>query len=148
MGFGSPSEVAQAPSRRLENLASQNLGLLVLSKRPSTTPPLRFGTLRRLLARSSGLVWSRLPPSTASAFKFSQLLGAFIRPELTGLVSCRIRPWVLPSELSSSHAAARCFQRLSLLDVRATRNERPRLQGFLRARVRHRIQRFRLKYNA
>jgi hypothetical protein len=129
LGFGSPSEVTQAPSRRLETPVSQSLRLLVLTKGLAATPPLRFCSLQRLLARSSGCSWSSLPHSTASASRFSQLPGAFIRPELTGLVSCRIRSWEHPSELSSARAAVRCFQRHSLLDVRTTHNERPRLQG-------------------
>jgi hypothetical protein len=37
--------------------------------------------------------WSGLPRPTACALRFSQPLGAFIRPVPVGLVSCRIRPW-------------------------------------------------------
>jgi len=129
LGFGSPSEVAQAPSRRFETLVSQSLRRLVSPTRLSATPPLRFCPLQRLPARSSGFLWSSLPHSTASASRFSQPPGAFIRPEPAGLVSCRIRSWGHPSELFSSRVAARCFQRRSPLDVRTTRNERPPSSG-------------------
>jgi len=68
--------------------------------------------------------WPDLPHPTVCAFRCSQPHGAFIRPEPAGLVSCRIRSWENPSELSSSCAAVRCFQRHSPLGVPK------RLQGF------------------
>jgi hypothetical protein len=40
--------------------------------------------------------WPGLPHPTASAFRFSQPLDAFIRPMPAGLVSCRIRSWGSP----------------------------------------------------
>jgi hypothetical protein len=83
--------------------------------------------------------WSDLHFPTACTFRFSQPPGAFIRPEPAGLVSCRIRSWGHPPELFSSAAAARCFQRLSPLGVLTA------FRVLLRARVRHSVQRFRLK---
>jgi hypothetical protein len=71
---------------------------------------LRFLPLQRLPTQGSGQ-WPSLPSSTACAFRCSQPPGASIRPELAGLVSCRIRSWGTPSELCSSREAARCFQR-------------------------------------
>jgi hypothetical protein len=61
-------------------------------------PPLRFDPLQRFLAWDSGLKWPGLPRPTACAFRFSQPLGAFIRPIPPGLVSCQIRSWGLPSK--------------------------------------------------
>jgi hypothetical protein len=86
--------------------------------------------------------WPGLHLPTACAFRFSQPPGAFIRPEPAGLVSCRIRSWGHPPELSSSRAAVRCFQRHSPPAVRLCRRG---FRVFLRARVRHLVQRFRLK---
>jgi len=83
--------------------------------------------------------WSGLHLPTACVFRFSQPHDAFIRPEPAGLVSCRIRSWGIPPELSSSSAAVRCFQRHSPLGVPTA------FRVLLRARVRHSIQRFRLK---
>jgi hypothetical protein len=62
---------------------------------PRQTPPLRFLPLQRLPTQSSG-IWAGLPHPTASASRFSQPLDAFIRPELAGLISCRIRSWGSP----------------------------------------------------
>jgi len=76
---------------------------------------------------------------TACAFRYSQPPGAFIRPEPAGLVSCRIRSWGHPSELCSSLAAARCFQRRSPHDVRDA------FRVLLRERIRHPVQLFKLK---
>jgi len=83
--------------------------------------------------------WSGLHLPTACAFRFSQPLGAFIRPELAGLVSCRIRSWGHPPEPSSSRAAVRRLQRRSPLGVQTA------FRVLLHARVRHPVQRFRLK---
>jgi len=63
----------------------------------STAPPLRFDPLQRLFARSSGLVSQVYLTRLASVFRFSQPLGALIRPVPTGLVSCQIRSWGSPS---------------------------------------------------
>jgi hypothetical protein len=61
---------------------------------------------------------SDLPRLSACAFRFSQPPGAFIRPVPAGRISDRIRSWgPRPSELCSSHAAVRCFQRLCPPDV-------------------------------
>jgi hypothetical protein len=114
MGFGSSSEAAQAPSRCPEPLVSQKPDILILQpKCQLAAPPLRFRPLQRLpsLGQRHELVGTTIP--TACAFRFSQPPGAFIRPEPAGLVSCRIRSWGHPPELSSSRAAVRCFQRRS-----------------------------------
>jgi len=76
---------------------------------------------------------------TACAFRFSQPRGAFIRSEPAGLVSCRIRSWGHPPELSSSRAAVRCSQRRYPPGVPTA------FRALLHARVRHSVQRFRLK---
>jgi len=126
MGFRSSSEVAQAPSRRLQ-----------------AAPPLRFLPLQRLPTRSSGINWPGLHFPTACAFRFSQPPGAFIRSEPAGLVSCRIRSWGYPPELSSSRAAVRRFQRRYPLGVRtAFRVFAPRESPPLA------VQRFRLRPSA
>jgi len=83
--------------------------------------------------------WLGLRLPTACAFRFSQPLDAFIRSKPAGLVSCRIRSWGHPPELSSSRAAVRCFQRRSPLGVPTA------FRVFICARVRRSIQRFRLK---
>jgi len=83
--------------------------------------------------------WPGLHDPTACASRFSQPPGAFIRPEPPGLVSCRIRSWDHPPELSSSRAAARCFQR------RSPRGVQTAFRVFLRARVRFSVQLFKLK---
>jgi hypothetical protein len=114
MGFGSSSEAAQAPSRCLEPLVSQKPDILVLQpKCQLAAPPLRFRPLQRFpsLGQRHELAGTTIP--TACAFRFSQPPGAFIRPEPAGLVSCRIRSWGHPPELSSSRVAVRCFQRRS-----------------------------------
>jgi hypothetical protein len=139
MGFGSPSEDAQAPSRCPESLVTQKSDVGPTTDRQLAAPPLRFRPLQRFpsLGQRHELVGHAIP--TACAFRFSQPLGAFIRPELAGLVSCRIRSWGHPPELCSSHAAARCLQRRSPLGVTTA------FRVLLRARVRHSVQRFRLK---
>jgi len=100
---------------------------------------LRFRPLQRLPSpgQRHELVGHAIP--TACAFRFSQPLGAFIRPKPAGLVPCRIRSWDHPPELSSSRAAVRCFQRRSPLGVQTA------FRVLLRARVRHPVQLFRLK---
>jgi len=113
MGFGSSSEVAQAPSRRIGPPVTQVSDARFHPCVSSAAPPLRSRPLQRFPARSSGMNWSSLPRPTACAFRFSQPLGAFIRPEPAGLVSCRIRSWGHPPELSSSRAAVRRLQRRS-----------------------------------
>jgi hypothetical protein len=142
LGFGSSSEDAQAPSR--------------CSRDPSFPRPQHPGkpndTLQRLPcgsdpfsafpARSSGMNWLDLPHPTAYAFRCSQPLGVFIRPELAGLVSCRIHSWGRPSKRCSSRAAVRCFQRPSPHDVSDV------FRVLLRSGVRHSTQRFRLASSA
>jgi len=76
---------------------------------------------------------------TACASRLSQPPGTFIRSEPAGLISCRIRSWDHPPKLCPSDAAAHCFQRHSPLDVPTA------FRVFLRARVRHSIQLFKLK---
>jgi hypothetical protein len=76
------------------------------------------------------------PPAPSGSHN---LLAPSSAPSLPGLVSCRIRSWGHPSELSSSRAAARCLQRRSPLGVRAAS------RVLLRARVRHPAQLFKLK---
>jgi hypothetical protein len=78
----------------------------------------------------------RLAFLTACAFRFSQPHGTFVRSDPAGLISCRIRSWGYPPKLFSSAAAARCFQRLSPLDVSGA------FRVLLRVRVRHSIQLF------
>jgi len=85
------------------------------------TPPLRFEPLQRFPARDSGLKWNGLPHRTACAYRFSRPLGAFIRPEPVGLISCRIRSWGSPSRAFPSCAAVRRFRRRSPPDVSSTR---------------------------
>jgi hypothetical protein len=142
MGFGPSSEAAQTPSRCREPLVFQKPDAGHKTGRQLAAPPLRFRPLQRFPARGSGMSWSGLHLPTACAFRFSQPPGAFIRPEPAGLVSCRIRSWGHPPELSSSRAAVRCFQRRSPRGVVAA------FRVLLRARVRHPIQRFRLEPSA
>jgi hypothetical protein len=60
-----------------------------------TAPPLRFLPLQRLSTRGSGFFdWACLTQSPASS-GFGQPPDAFIRPELTGPISYRIRSWGL-----------------------------------------------------
>jgi hypothetical protein len=112
------------------------------SERQLAAPPLRFRPLQRFpsTGQRHELVGNAIP--TACAFRFSQPPGAFIRPEPTGLVPCRIRSWGHPPELCSSHAAVRRFQRLSPLDVSDA------FRVLLRTRVRPSTQRFRLEPSA
>jgi hypothetical protein len=109
------------------------------TKRQLAAPPLRFRPLQRLPSTEQRheLVGNACP--TACTFRLSQPPGAFIRPEPAGLVSCRIRSWGHPSELSSSRAAARCLQR------RSPRGVQTAFRVLLRTRVRFPIQLFKLK---
>jgi hypothetical protein len=99
MGFGSPSEDAQAPSRCPESLVTQKSDVGPTTDRQLAAPPLRFRPLQRF--PSSGqrheLVGHAIP--TACAFRFSQPLGAFIRPEPT-------RPYSMPDPLLGSPSRA------------------------------------------
>jgi hypothetical protein len=130
LGFGSSSEVAQAPSRRLEAPVSQSLRTL------GATQASISGASREVLTPSACPRPEQRHDWVEPALLDRQRLQVFttswrfIRPEPAGLVSCRIRSWDRPPELCSSRAAARRFQRPSPLDVKATRNERPRPQGF------------------
>jgi hypothetical protein len=83
--------------------------------------------------------WSDMqfrPPAPSGS---RNLLAPSSAPSLPGLVSCRIRSWGHPPELSSSRAAVRCFQRRSPLDVRNA------FRVLLHAGVRHPVQLFKLK---
>jgi len=142
LGFGSSSEDTQAPSRRLEPSVSRRFRRSAHAERRSAAPPLRFRPLQRFPAQGSGMKWLDLPRPTASAFRFSQPPGAFIRPEPAGLVPCRIRSWGHPPELSSSHAAVRRSRRHSPHDVSNA------FRVSLRVRVHHSTQRFRLEPSA
>jgi hypothetical protein len=142
MGFGSPSEVAQAPSRCHEHPVSQIPDVRSETKRQLAAPPLRFRPLQRLPSTEQRHELAGIACPTACAFRFSQPLGAFIRPEPAGLVSCRIRSWGHPSEPSSSRAAVRCLQRRSPLGVRTA------CRVLLHARVHHPVQLFKLKPSA
>jgi len=84
---------ASAPLQRLpkHRAAAARLGC----PRPAA-PPMRFFPLQRFPARDSGLAWPGPPTRPPCAYRFSRPLGAFIRPEPAGLVSCRIRSWGLP----------------------------------------------------
>jgi len=163
--LGSRVITSQAPEKQLNVFPGSSPGLRLLSRgRPSTeplhralgfpktrrskknafstAPPLRFLPLQRFPRPEQRHEWPGLPRPTACAFRFSQPLGAFIRPEPAGLVSCRIRSWGHPPEPCSSHAAARRSQRRSPHGVPTA------FRVFLRARVRHSTQRFRLKPSA
>jgi hypothetical protein len=89
LGFGSSSEVAQAPSRRFETLASQSFRLLVLPKRLSATPPLRFHSLRRLLTRSSGFLLVELASLNRQRLQVFATSWRFILPRA-------YRPYSMP----------------------------------------------------
>jgi hypothetical protein len=133
-----PKHRAAAKKRGLAGVSTLTLS----SECPVTAPPLRFLPLQRFPTQGSGMNRSVLPLPTACAFRCSQPLGAFIRPEPAGLVSCRIRSWGHPPELSSSRAAVRCFQRLSPPGVRNA------FRVLLRAGVRYSMQGFRLSPSA
>jgi hypothetical protein len=109
------------------------------TERQLAAPPLRFRPLQRFSSPEQRHELAGYAFPTACAFRFSQPPGAFIRPEPTGLVPCRIRSWGHPPELCSSHAAVRCFQRRSPLGVRTA------FRVLLRARVRFPVQLFKLK---
>jgi hypothetical protein len=108
------------------------------SRRFTAAPPTRFLPLQRFPARGSGMMVEG-PNSTACAFRYSQPLGALVRPELAGLIPCRIRSWGHPPELCSSRVAVRCFQR------RSPRGVRTAFRVLLHARVLHPVQLFKLK---
>jgi len=142
MGFGSPSEDAQAPSRCLEPLVSHRPDAKHKSPAPTSSASLEVLTPFSVFPLGAAACWSGLHLPTACVFRFSQPLDALIRPEPAGLISCRIRSWGHPPELSSFRAAARCFQRRYPLGVPTA------FRVLLRAGVRHSIQRFRLKPSA
>jgi hypothetical protein len=77
-----------------------------------------------------------MPPSIACAFRCSQPPGAFIRPELAGLVSCQIRSWGPPPELCSTRAAVRRFRRRSPHGVLTA------FRVLLHSGIRHQVQLF------
>jgi hypothetical protein len=143
LGFGSSSEDGQAPSRcdwdsglpkfpTCPHTRNANSQLLPCGSDPFSAFP----------ARSSRMNWLALPRPTACAFRCSQPLGAFIRPALAGLVSCRIRSWGRPPELCSFRAAVCCLQHPSPHDVSNV------FRVLLHSKVRHPIQRFRPKSRA
>jgi len=109
------------------------------AERQLAAPPLRFRPLQRLPSAGQRHELAGYAFPTACAYRFSQPPGAFIRPEPAGLVPCRIRSWGHPPEPSSSHAAVRCFQRLSPRGVPTA------FRVLLRARVRFPVQLFKLK---
>jgi len=140
MGFGSPSEDAQAPSRRPEPPGYPgNPTPDPTAERQLAAPPLRFRPLQRFPSPGQRHEWPGLhsrPPAPSGS---RNLLAPSSAPSLPGLVPCRIRSWGHPPELSSSHAAARCFQRRSPLGVPTA------FRVLLRARVRFPVQLFKLK---
>jgi len=138
----SSSEAAQAPSRCPRAPGFPETRRPVQTRRQLAAPPLRFLPLQRFPRPEQRHDWPGLLLPTACAFRFSQPLDAFIRPEPAGLISCRIRSWGHPPELSSSRAAVRRSRRLSPHDVPTA------FRVLLRARVRHSVQRFRLKPSA
>lgn len=103
---------------------------------PLAAPPLRFLTLQRVFTRSSSMR-PGLPSPVTSVFRCSQPRDAFIRPSLTGPVSCQIRSWVCPSELCSFREAVHCFQRRYPLGVAIT------FRVLLCSKVRYACRRFR-----
>jgi len=142
LGFGSSSEVAQAPSRCIGTFGfpgyphSAQLSAFCSASLEVLSPAASSRSEQR-----HEMIGLALP--TACASRFSQPHGAFIRPEPAGLVSCRIRSWgVSPSELCSSRAAVRCFQRHSPLDVPTV------FRVLLHARIRLSVQGFSLKPSA
>jgi hypothetical protein len=153
-----PGSSRSKPPRTIDLYAGSSPGLRLLfrggpSTKPlhtapgfpgvrSAAPPLRFRPLQRLPRPGQRHELAEPASSTACAFRFSQPLGAFIRPEPAGLVPCRIRSWGHPPELCSSRAAVRCLQRRSPLGVRAA------FRVLLHARVRHSAQWFRLEPSA
>jgi hypothetical protein len=108
--------VSETPGITQASISDASLEVLA----PSAFSPLRAAAFPR----------SSLPHSTTSASRFSQPPDAFFRPEPAGLISCQIRSWGRPPELSPSRAAARRFRRHSPLDIGSTHNESPCLQGF------------------
>jgi hypothetical protein len=130
------------PAAALSSRFPKKLATLRRAERQPAAPPLRSRSLQRFPCSEQRHSWSSIPSSTASAFRCSQPPGAFIRPEPAGLVPCRIRSWDHPPEPCSSRAAARCFQRRSPLGVPTA------FRVFLRVRVRHSTQRFRLTPSA
>jgi hypothetical protein len=105
-------------------------------------PPLRFFPLQRLPARGSGMNWPGLQTQPPAPPGFLNLLALSSAPSLPALFHAGSAPGVHPSELCSSRAAVRCSQRRSPLGVRSAS------RVFLRARVRHSNQRFRLDPSA
>jgi len=88
VNFRSPTENSQASSDRL---CTGDYSLV-----PATVPSLEFLPLQRFPTCGSGFRGRPVPEPTACALGFSQPLDAFIRPTLTGPVSCRIRSWGSP----------------------------------------------------
>lgn len=103
---------------------------------PHAAPPLRFLTLQRVLTRSSSM-GPGLPHPATSVFRCSQPRDAFIRPSLTGPISCQIRSWVRSSELYSFREAVHCFQHHYPLGVAIA------FRVLLRSKVRFPFRRFR-----
>jgi len=138
-----PLQRAQAPSRCLRALVSQPPPTPGPFRPPMSSASLEVSTPTASSPPRAAASWSGLPRPTACAFRCSQPLGASIRPEPAGLVSCRIRSWGHPPELCSSRAAVRCSQRLSPLGVSCAA-----FRVLLHAGVRHSTQRFRLEPSA
>jgi hypothetical protein len=60
--------------------------------RNKKAPPVRSPPLQRIPAQGSGLS-TGIPQPATCAYRFSQPLDAFVRPEPGSLVSCCIRSW-------------------------------------------------------
>jgi hypothetical protein len=121
---------------------SRDPTLSAITERQLAAPPLRFRPLQRFPAQGSGMNWPGLhsrPPAPSGSHN---LLAPSSAPSLPGLISCRIRSWGHPSELSSSRAAVRCFQRRSPLGVPTAS------RVLLRARVRLSVQLLKLRPSA
>jgi hypothetical protein len=85
MGFGSPSEVAQAPSRRFELPASRQFRRSRPIERRLAAPPLRSRPLQRLPARSSGMNGRDCVPGPPAPSGIHNLLAPSSAPSLPAL---------------------------------------------------------------
>jgi hypothetical protein len=119
-------------SRRVVNQATLSWACALLQSAPKcraaavrwmnqhgAAPRVRFSAPTAFPRTGQRLRCSGLPRLSACASRFSQPPGAFVRPAPADRLSGQIRSWgPNPSELSSSHAAVRCLQRLCPLGVR------------------------------
>jgi hypothetical protein len=113
--FRSPPECSCLERPLASSLAGLTTGALRLE-----APSMGFCAPSAFLLHVAAAYRSGLPHPSTCILGFSQPLDAFLRPVLTGLVSCRIRSWGFPSELCSSRAAVRRLQRRCPLVVPAT----------------------------